>query len=141
MSYLEELLPEFRKGAKIMRTSEAKILGKQPYYFFKDKEIWYNNGISEKNFGSRPFTTSKLMADNWELYQEPEPDWDYIIKNKCLCWFWDTDESNKRAGILKIISENINVLYWNNYDQQWLNCRPVRRDEVNFYEDKKDEQD
>lgn len=34
---------------------------------------------------------------------------------------------------------NGRVLYWNNYDQQWFNCRPVRRDEVAFYEDKKDD--
>lgn len=29
-----------------------------------------------------------LPRDDWELYQEPI-DWGYIIKNKCLCWFWD----------------------------------------------------
>lgn len=132
MSYLEELLPEFRKGAKIRKSDWAKDEYIQLSY--------EDNNIIDCLYNKYEFWIDDFEDDNWELYQEPI-DWDYIIKNKCLCWFWDTDESNKRAGILKIISENINVLYWNNYDQQWLNCRPVRRDEVNFYEDKKDEQD
>lgn len=130
MSYLEELLPEFRKGAKIRKSDWAKDEYIQLSY--------EDNNIIDCLYNKYEFWIDDFEDDNWELYQEPI-DWDYIIKNKCLCWFWDTDESNKRAGILKIISENINVLYWNNYDQQWLNCRPVRRDEVNFYEDKKDE--
>lgn len=128
MSYLEELLPEFRKGAKIRINGWAK----DEYIYLGKNGLIYDER-------DKPFdlTNEELFA-NWEPYQEPI-DWDYIIKNKCLCWFWDTDESNKRAGILKIISENINVLYWNNYDQQWLNCRPIRRDEVTFYEDRKDD--
>ena len=128
MSYLEELLPEFRKGAKI-RCSNWE----------KDKYIQKKGGlVATDNDILCDLSASDIFSNRWELYREPI-DWDYIIKNKCLCWFWDTDESNKRAGILKIISENINVLYLNNYDQQWFNCRPVRRDEVAFYEDKKDE--
>lgn len=128
MAYLEELLPEFRKGAKI-RCSNWE----------KDKYIQKKGGlVATDNDILCDLSASDIFSNRWELYREPI-DWDYIIKNKCLCWFWDTDESNKRAGILKIISENINVLYLNNYDQQWFNCRPVRRDEVAFYEDKKDE--
>nr|DAJ18628.1 MAG TPA: hypothetical protein [Myoviridae sp. ct3tv2] len=128
MSYLEELLPEFRKGAKI-RCSNWE----------KDKYIQKKGGlVATDNDILCDLSASDIFSNRWELYREPI-DWDYIIKNKCLCWFYDADESNKRAGILKIISENINVLYWNNYDQQWFNCRPVRRDEVAFYEDKKDD--
>lgn len=129
MAYLEELLPEFRKGAKIRKSDWAKDEYIQLSY--------EDNNIIDCLYNKYEFWIDDFEDDNWELYQEPI-DWDYIIKNKCLCWFWDTDESNKRAGILKIISENINVLYWNNYDQQWLNCCPVCRDEVAFYEDKKD---
>lgn len=128
MSYLEELLPEFRKGAKI-RCSNWE----------KDKYIQKKGGlVATDNDILCDLSASDIFSNRWEFYREPI-DWDYIIKNKCLCWFYDADESNKRAGILKIISENINVLYWNNYDQQWFNCRPVRRDEVNFYEDRKDD--
>lgn len=79
--------------------------------------------------------------DNWELYQEPI-DWDYIIKNKCLCWFWYLEEEKKVAGLLadydswesqfgRYKGKNVAVTYFDH-------CRPVRRDEVNFYEDKKD---
>lgn len=132
MAYLEELLPEFRKGAKIRLTEWEDNL----YIYFKDGTIYGEDNKPLKYLLNDIY--GWFYNPRWELYREPI-DWDYIIKNKCLCWFWDTDESNKRAGILKIISENINVLYWNNYDQQWLNCRPVRRDEVTFYEDKEDE--
>lgn len=134
MSYLEELLPEFRKGAKIRRTGVPQPANTKGYIFYKEGKI-YNEFGRECD----PDLGFWLSKNDWELYQDPEPEWDYIIKNKCLCWFYDADESNKRAGILKIISENINVLYLNNYDQQWFNCRPVRRDEVAFYEDKKDD--
>lgn len=128
MSYLEELLPEFRKGAKI-RCSDWE----------KDKYIQKKGGlVATDNDFLCSLSVSDIFSNRWELYQEPI-DWQYIIDHKCLCWFYDADESNKRAGILKIIFENINVLYWNNYDQQWFNCRPVRRDEVAFYEDRKDE--
>lgn len=79
---------------------------------------------------------------NKELYQEPI-DWGYIIKNKCLCWFWCKDEEERKiAGLLsdydsynsqfgRYKGENIAVTYFDH-------CRPVLRDEVNFYEDKKD---
>ena len=128
MAYLEELLPEFRKGAKIRCSNweKDKYIQKKGSLVATDNDILCD------------LSASDIFSNRWEFYREPI-DWDYIIKNKCLCWFWDADESNKRAGILKIISENINVLYWNNYDQQWFNCRPVRRDEVAFYEDKKDD--
>lgn len=132
MAYLEELLPEFRKGAKIRLTEWEDNL----YIYFKDGTIYGEDNKPLKYLLNDIY--GWFYNPRWELYREPI-DWDYIIKNKCLCWFYDADESNKRAGILKRISENINVLYWNNYDQQWFNCRPVRRDEVAFYEDRKDE--
>ena len=74
-----------------------------------------------------------------------EPDWDSIIKNKCLCWFWCKDEEERKlAGYLadydsynsqfgRYKGENIAVTYFDY-------CRPVRRDEVTFYEERKDEQ-
>lgn len=139
MSYLEELLPEFRKGAKIMRTSEAKILGKQPYYFFKDNKVWYDNSISVKDYNNRPFTNYELMASDWELVKDPKPDWDYIIKNKCLCWFWDDDESEKIVGILINVEKDEYTPFLLYGEYYFEHCRPVRRDEVTFYEDKKDE--
>lgn len=71
MAYFEELLPEFRKGAKI------RLIGSRDdeYYYIKHNVIYNQNGTPIKDF-----SLSMVMADIWELYQEPI-DWDYIIKN------------------------------------------------------------
>lgn len=130
MSYLEELLPEFRKGAKIRQT-----------HWNNDQYICLKNGniIDENGVCYTRFYDSWLMSDAWEFYQEPI-DWDYIIKNKCLCWFWCEGEEERRiAGLLS---------YYDSYENQFArykgkdvavtyfdHCRPVRRDEVTFYED------
>lgn len=134
MSYLEELLPEFRKGAKIRK----KDWKKEHYLYFECEDIWNedNELIS--------FSGEDLVCGSWELYQEPEPDWDYIIKNKCLCWFWDMgDEESKKVGILAYYDYDNNQFRKygsDNYVATWFDhCRPVRKDEVTFYEDRKDE--
>lgn len=115
MSYLEELLPEFRKGAKIRRKS------------------WQENFcISLKGCCGINIPYYDVEADDWELYQDQEPDWDYIIKNKCLCWFCNDDET--AIGILKYKYTDGFLM---SYGEIWENCLPVRRDEVTFYEDRK----
>ena len=131
MSYLEELLPEFRKGAKIRqkRWKDGAYIEKLSqgiiYHYVERHEV-------------------DILADDYEFYQEPEPDWDYIIKNKCLCWFWCKDEEERKiAGYLadydsynnqfgRYKGKTIAVTYFDY-------CRPVRRDEVTFYEERKDE--
>lgn len=127
MAYLEELLPEFRKGAKIRQPNWA-----QGEYIYLDK-----NGIvyDERN---KPFDfTNEDLFTEWELYQEPI-DWDYIIKNKCLCYFSKYDYSANYFGYLKGREEDDNCFIDNKLNK-WKNCRPVRRDEVTFYEDRKDD--
>ena len=123
MSYLEELLPEFRKGAKI----RCKKWSYGEYVYLGEKNIIYD----EKN-KRYEFVNDDLFVE-WELYQEPI-NWDYIIKNKCLCLFWNDDETT--IGILKYQYTDGFLADWGKI---WENCRPVRRDEVTFYEDKKDE--
>lgn len=120
MSYLEELLPEFRKGAKI------RVIGSEDnnYYYIKHNVIYNQNGTPIKDF-----SLSMVMADIWELYQEPI-DWDYIIKNKCLCWFWDENKSEKVVGWLREIVPSIKY----KFNGAYLNCRPVSRDEITFFE-------
>lgn len=59
--------------------------------------------------------------------------------NKCLCRFWDNDSDDFGIGILDEIKENVSFKYLLLGGDYFQNCRPVRRDEVNFYEDKKDE--
>lgn len=138
MAYLEELLPEFRKGAKIRQTDWDKEVFIR---FYKDEIYWYDDGAwkdskiaSSKDLVSL-FTFHK---DNWELYQEPI-DWDYIIKNECLCWFWSDEERYKDKGILVEYYPQRTQPFIRGDRVPWENCRPVRRDEVTFYEDKKDE--
>lgn len=133
MSYLEELLPEFRKGAKIRRID----WNKGAYIICKETFVVNNLGKTAS------LTNTDITSDVWEFYQSPI-DWDYIIKNKCLCWFWCKDEEERKiAGYLadydsynsqfgRYKGKNVGVTYFDY-------CRPVRRDEVTFYEDKKDE--
>lgn len=128
MSYLEKLMPEFRKGAKI------RIIGSEDnnYYYIKHNVIYNQNGTPIKDF-----SLSLVMADIWELYQEPI-DWGYIIKNKCLCWFWDDDGDMPVicAGLIEVESGKFSGFRAGN-GSCWRKCRPVRRDEVTFFEDMK----
>ena len=133
MSYLEELLPEFRKGAKIRLSS----WNKNKFIVMCDKDIVTNDNYDY------PLSMSETLSNQWELYQEPEPDWDYIIKNKCLCWFWDEWFGAACIGVMGEIYKECDLKFVlrdeNGNNSQFRNCRPVRRDEVIFYEDKKDE--
>lgn len=77
MAYLEELLPEFRKGAKI-RCSDWE----------KDKYIQKKGGlVATDNDFLCSLSVSDIFSNRWELHQDPEPDWQYIIDHKCLCFF------------------------------------------------------
>ncbi len=132
MAYLEELLPEFRKGAKI----RSSMWSKKAYIHLKDGKILDESGL--------PYTILAIAfhINDWELYQEPI-DWDYIIKNKCLCWFWDHSEERKKTGLLaRLISQDEYRFEKGGYNGEpsipYMNCRPVRKDEVTFYEDKRD---
>lgn len=116
MSYLEELLPEFRNGAKIRRKS------------------WPENlCISLRGSSGINIAFYDVEADDWEKEPDKSIDWNYIIKNKCLCWFWDSKGSDTGLSFLYKINGHG---YFEDYrGGLWKNCRPVRKDEVTFYED------
>ena len=122
MPYLEELLPEFRKGAKIRR----KYWGDYDFVEISD----FEKGLI--------FTNKELEASDWEFYQEPI-DWNYIIENRCLCWFWDDDLNWAICGILGKIEKGAEYEFIMFDDagnrSSYKNCRPVHKDEVTFYED------
>lgn len=122
MSYLEELLPEFRKGAKIRR----KYWGDYDFVEISD----FEKGLI--------FTNKELKASDWEFYQEPI-DWNYIIENRCLCRFWDDNLNWAICGILGKIEKGAEyefIMFDDTGNRSpYKNCRPVRRDEVTFYED------
>lgn len=128
MSYLEELLPEFRKGAKI----RSSMWSKKAFIHLKDGKILDESGL--------PYTIPAIAfhINDWELYQEPI-DRDYIIKKKCLCWFWDDVDNLEESSYRYLIRHNKYTKCF--YDgKEWYNhCRPVRKDELNLYEDRKDE--
>lgn len=131
MSYLEELLPEFRKGAKIRCNDWEKDL-----YIYMKNNLVYSSDMSKH-------LDYDILSDKWEPYQEPI-DWQYIIDNKCLCWFWDGSRDYKNLGVLIKVNENSTLCRYDCKNSKgsfckYANCRPVRRDEVNFYEDKKDD--
>lgn len=130
MAYLEELLPDFRKGAKI----RIKYWNDDEYICIKNNVVVDENGIYHRDFYDK-----YLTSDEWEFYQEPI-DWDYIIKNKCLCWFWDGEKDNNASmGCLgEVYSEKYNS-FRSREGTRWNHCIPVRKDEVTFYEDRKDE--
>lgn len=121
MSYLEELLPEFRNGAKIRR--RCWVCG--------------IDGICRSENYS--FHAHDIDADDWEVVPDKPIDWDYIIKNKCLCWFWDDVDSLEESSYGYLTYHNKNILYCYNGKKWYKNCRPVRKDEVTFYEDAEDD--
>lgn len=128
MSYLEELLPEFRKGAKIRN----KNWEKGNYYILKNGEV-----VNQDNEKVIRFFTEAILTDQWEIYHDPI-DWDDIINNRCLCYFWDADNENvKHLGVLKEIEKDGRSKFKSWVSGSFECCRPVRRDEVIFYEDKK----
>lgn len=133
MSYLEELLPEFRKGAKIRKEDWSN----GSYIYLREGTI-YGKDNTPVDYA---MDSSWLSCPFWEFYQEPESDWQYIIDHKCLCKFWN----KKGCEVLGFLKQRI---YYKDNDFYtyislpgaiYTKCLPVRRDEVTFYEDRKDE--
>lgn len=126
MSYLEELLPEFKKGAKIRRKD------------WRDGKYIKLSGVYAKDeYGDVYFIEpNEITADDWELYEEPI-NWQYIIDNKCLCWFWEDSKQDKLAQNLNSVDSNSPFMFVDSRNVAYKHCRPVRKDEVTFYEDKK----
>lgn len=121
MAYLEELLPEFRKGAKIKRE-----------YWSLIKFVHIKNGKIVDDDGNHiDFSDEAFISNDWEFYNEPAIDWENIIKKKCLCWFWES-EGSKTINELQYAGENE---FYDDCGRTWRYCRPVCKDEVTFYED------
>lgn len=129
MSYLEELLPEFRKGAKIRRR------------IWDDKELFVKiNEAGEPvlNNGNKFEFCRNIICSDWEFYQEAI-DWDYIIKNKCLCWFWDDVDNLEESSYGYLIRHNKYTKCFYDGKKWYYHCRPVLKDELNLYEERNDE--
>ena len=127
MAYLEELLPEFRKGARIRKKTWSK-----DKYVFHDST---NNSVIDEKNNYTSFAPDDFKTNNWEFYFELV-DWQYVINNECPCWFWDNYKNQKVIGFLREIDNEskfpFRISLYNSY---FKNCYPVRKDEVTFYED------
>lgn len=130
MAYLEELLPEFRNGAKIRRTGLSKPVNAKGYIFYKEGKIYNEFGRE-----CEPDLGLWLSKNDWELYEEPI-DWQYIIDHECLCWFWEDSKQDKLAQNLNSVDSNSPFMFVDSRNIPYKHCRPVRRDDVTFYEDK-----
>lgn len=131
----EEMISEFKNGQKIRQAHWDK----NEYYQFKNGEIYDQDNKATVLDGSQ------ISADDWEIYKNPESeiDWDYIIKNNCLCWFWDDDKNYKVMGFLVEVNKKNKfpfLIYLNDSSKTYCkNCRPVRRDEIVFYKSRNKE--
>lgn len=127
--YLEEMLPDFRKGAKIRSVLWRR--GQYLRYDAKTKDIIDEEGITYD-------ITGNLLSSNlWEFYKEPI-DWEYIIANSCPCWFWNNNKNLRVKGALIEVDDICDYSFRISlHGTYYKNCCPVRKDEVNFYEDKK----
>ena len=128
MSYLEELLPEFRKGAKI----KCKGWDEDSYIEMnKSVGVIVNNKDRIYTFSYEDFAHS-----HWELYKEPEPDWDYESMIGCVGWFWDNDDEEKSLGVLTEYAPARKFPFFKgNNDNTYYNFRPAKKSELKFWED------
>ncbi len=73
---------------------------------------------------------------------EPEIDWDKVIREKCLCKFWDEDEEPAvqecRVAFLEKYTKHRYAPFRNHYGAAYQNCRPLRADEVKLVNDEKE---
>lgn len=129
----EEVMVALRNGERIRR----RAWGKDKYiYRGEDYSFYDETGVTCNTF----MNFEDVLYDDWEIIKEPKYAWDYIIKNECSCWFWDDETEDAVIGTLRRINFNEKFSYGSNVgDFFWKHCRPVRKDEIKFYEDKEDD--
>lgn len=124
----EEILPYLRKEKKELRRGNSLRL------------VFIENALhsSTKSHGYRHYSLDyeDLTADDWEIYEEPI-DWNYIIENKCLCWFWDDDKDTEIKRIATFLYKKSEANFIDTAGYCWKRCCPVCRDEITFYEENK----
>lgn len=64
--------------------------------------------------------------------------YDFAIKERVICWFYNNSHQQKTIGFLNSFDEDY---FWADNGKTYKFCRPVRRDEVAFYEDEEVQDD
>ena len=134
MATLLELKNKIEAGAKIRRKSNYV---KNSYISIKGNIM---STFSNENGLPHVFTTNDLFADDWEEYKDNHTDYDKYIG--CLCKFFNTDSDTRTIyyGILTKVIVTINgVIYISHNNCSYNFCKPIKSDEVKFYEDVKNE--
>lgn len=126
----EEVLPAFRAGGKIRR----KVWPDNQFIFCADTTV-YND---DDDYCSA--NLDQVLFDDWEIFDEPTINWRSIMDNNCLCFFWnDILKCGYKLSTLLVLGKVKNYPFTDTDGINWRHCRPVRRDEINFYEDTKNE--
>lgn len=131
MATLFDLKDEILKGAKI----------RVPYWDAGDYITYKSVGCKfvTENGEDYDIETEILFSNEWELYQEPV-DWERIINDRCLCWLWDDNFKWAICGTLANVEKGSEYRFIMSDDagnrSSYKHCRPVRRDEISFYDEK-----
>lgn len=111
----EEIIPSLREGKEIKR------------------KAWDKKEYIQAKAGYKTLSIDSILADDWELFI----DWDFVINNYIICWFWDDDKKRKRLGFLVNVDNQGLYEYRPNLDSDTVgffsNCEPVRGGEYEFY--------
>lgn len=125
MASFDKILPKFKNGVKIRRGDWGRFTYIQNV----------NNEIVTSMGNKYIINMFDLMSNSWEIYKEPEYDWDSIIRNENLCQFWNDKKTESIFGFLTRINE-AKKQFFNEEGICYKNCRPVHKTEITFYENK-----
>lgn len=125
MASFDKILPKFKNGVKIRRGDWGRFTYIQNV----------NNEIVTSMGNKYIINIFDLTSNSWEIYKEPEYDWDSIIRNKNLCRFWNDKKDESILGFLIRINE-AKKQFFNEEYICYKNCRPVHKTEITFYENK-----
>lgn len=125
-------MPEFRKGAKIREWNWDR----GHFIYLRNENIY--NECGEIVPYSLDGCSDWFLSNKWEIYNDPELDWQYIIDNKCLCWFWDSLADDKKVDFLIEYNEVSRYSFSTKFSR-YVYCRPLSKDEGTFYEDREND--
>lgn len=136
--YGDEMVERYNNPDNSCNSSGRSMQGANPCPSQFERKKLCKEGKIYNEFGREcePDLGLWLSKNDWELYEEPI-DWQYIIDHECLCWFWEDSKQDKLAQNLNSVDSNSPFMFVDSRNVAYKHCRPVRKDEVTFYEDQK----